>query len=488
MKTAILGATALALMSTSHMALAANDLETMMDLAVRGMMADGAEVSYDEKIVVDGSVEYRGLEIVNPVDEIKISTDWLRGTPSGDNETEVTFTLADTVTFEMLTEGLEKTVEMRTQGFALTTNAVLRDAMATDDIYGAVSIDSLAISDGDDGEHLMLHDLEVLMQNVSANIKVSMEDRHVEGAAAFGDSEIVYDFSADSERQSGRQVSEPGRATFAFDFADGEEETMMGYMMGQMSAFLNVTGGASVFDMLVESPDMSMQMSGKQGDGTFNLSVSDATASISGEADAFEFSVALESDMMPVPPFSISAEGMSMKIVAPMMAVEAPKEAVYALSLNQFAVSEALWAMIDPGQEIPRDAAQLDIDLEALVMVNPMLAMQGAEPQEFIEIQTLDVNTILLSLAGALVHAEGAMTFNNDGPMPIPNGTINVEAKGIMTLANTLVSLGLLDQMQAGMAMGMMMAFGQQGEEPDTFTSEIAFSQDGIMANGVPIQ
>ena len=44
-----------------------------------------------------------------------------------------------------------------------------------------------------------------------------------------------------------------------------------------------------------------------------------------------------------------------------------------------------------------------------------------------------------------------------------------------------------MDQMQVGMAMGMMMAFAQPAGE-DAFTSKIEFKDGGIMANGQPLQ
>ena len=118
-----------------------------------------------------------------------------------------------------------------------------------------------------------------------------------------------------------------------------------------------------------------------------------------------------------------------------------------------------------------------------------MAAILGNEdPTSLAAIHSLDINQILLSLAGASVQLEGAATFDNSGPIPTPLGSLNVDLRGISTLANQLVALGLLDQMQAGMAMGMMMAFGKPGDEADQFISEITFTEDGILANGQPIR
>ena len=72
--------------------------------------------------------------------------------------------------------------------------------------------------------------------------------------------------------------------------------------------------------------------------------------------------------------------------------------------------------------------------------------------------------------------------------MPMPMGQVDIEAKGVTALVNKLVGLGLLDQMQAGMVMGMIMAFGKPGPEPDQYLAQITFTEQGILANGVPMQ
>lgn len=493
MKTSILGFSAVALVTSSTIALAANDLETTLDLAIRGMMSDGLQVHYDDKIVQDGWVEYRGVEIVNPEDELRLTTDWLRGQTNPADAAEVTFTIADTVTIEMLAEGLEKAVDFRTEGLALTTNAVLRDAMATDDVYGHLVAGRLAISDGESVvEHPVLHDLEATVDGLDLALTLSMQSQRAEGTVKFGDSDVMYDFSANAERQSAHQTSEAGEMTFGFDFADDEEQMMSGYMTGLFSAFARMTGGASTFASRIESPEVVMEISGQQGPSTFSMEVSDSVARMEGEAAGFSMDMSTEMapspEAMMLPPFAFSAAGMGVKLVVPLLAVDAPKEAALALRFDQLEVSEDLWAMIDPGREIPRDPAQIDLDLEALVNVDPLMAMEGASPEQFIVPHSVDINTALLAIAGAMVQASGALTFDTAAPMPMPMGQVDIEAKGVTALVNKLVGLGLLDQMQAGMVMGMIMAFGKPGPEPDQYLAQITFTEQGILANGVPMQ
>ena len=64
---------------------------------------------------------------------------------------------------------------------------------------------------------------------------------------------------------------------------------------------------------------------------------------------------------------------------------------------------------------------------------------------------------------------------------------VDVSIKGVQTLAQSLVDLGLVEQMQVGMMMGGIMAFSKPTGEPDSFTSVIEFRDGQVLANGAPI-
>ena len=111
MKNLLTAVTTVAIVSSASYALAQNQLETTLDLVVRGMMDDGAEISYDERIVgADGSVEYIDLVIAAPEGEFTMSMDWLKGVPSG---SDVTFTVSDTIDVSGREEGVEFSFEIQ---------------------------------------------------------------------------------------------------------------------------------------------------------------------------------------------------------------------------------------------------------------------------------------------------------------------------------------------------------------------------------------
>ena len=140
---------------------------------------------------------------------------------------------------------------------------------------------------------------------------------------------------------------------------------------------------------------------------------------------------------------------------------------------------------------IPRDPANLQVDLAATVRLKETLGAlmnyRGQAPTDVAEYESATVKNILLSVGGAKIAAAGDMTFDTAGPVPLPNGVVDVNITGVQGLVNTLSSIGLVPQAQAGMAMGMMMAFVQPGSEPDSFTSKVEFRNGQIIANGIPV-
>lgn len=126
MKKLVTAFTVVAIVGSTSYAVAQNQLETTLDLVVRGMMDEGADVSYAERIIgADGSVEYTDLVISEPDGEFTMSVDWLKGVPSDSN---VTFTVADVINVSGMAEGVDFSFEIQSSGLELATNGLLREA------------------------------------------------------------------------------------------------------------------------------------------------------------------------------------------------------------------------------------------------------------------------------------------------------------------------------------------------------------------------
>jgi len=483
MKKLVTAFTTVAIVSSASYAVAQNQLETTLDLVVRGMMDDGAEVSYGERIIGgDGSVKYTDLVIAAPDDEFTMSMDWLKGVPSG---SDVTFTVSDTIDVSVQEEGIEFSFEIQSSALELTTNGLLREAMNTESVTVTFSADKFVV-DGGDPDSDVLRKLFADLGEIDFDLLVSTEEMYVKGNFYSEKMDVAYDYTFEGDSQDVEQTTGATTVSFEFDIPEDEEDAL-GYLDGSKSGMVKVESGASEFVMTMDTDGIALGVEGASGVSTLLLEVVDGNITYDVNADGFDM-VVTPGPGLPFPPVEVGMGEMAMKLVVPAGAADAPAEMIIDILLADLVIGEGLWSMIDPGETISRDPAQLDIDIEALVQLDAMAAVAGEDPTSAATIHSLDINQILLSLAGASIQMDGAATFDNSGPIPMPLGSLNVDMRGISALANQLVALGLLDQIQAGMAMGMMMTFGKPGDEADQFISEITFSENGILANGQAIR
>lgn len=207
-----------------------------------------------------------------------------------------------------------------------------------------------------------------------------------------------------------------------------------------------------------------------------------------------DMSVTVAGDMIPFPlPLNFSMAAYEGRLKFPLVPSEEPQDFALNLGLKDLQVDDMLWAMIDAGGQLPRDPATLIIDLAGSAsLLEDIFAPEYAETPPMAPPGTLhaiDVNEVRLNLAGAELTGDGAFTFNNAGPIPVPAGTANLMLKGGNTLLDTLVNMGLVPPEQAMGARMMVSMFARPGEGEDTLTSTIEMKEDGsILANGQRIK
>lgn len=271
---------------------------------------------------------------------------------------------------------------------------------------------------------------------------------------------------------------------------------------------------------------LAMMAAGYVVNGTFNHS--GGAMSISGEGDGQAFSaetsstagavtVALDDEsltydisqtgatvttMVPDLPFPIAIEADAIKagLTMPLTEGEAPQDFALSLNLQDFAMSEMLWSMFDPGSVLPRDPATLLVDLAGkatmfLSFLDPDLESKIAENGTMpAEINALDIKGIELSLVGASLTGTGDFTFDNSdmatfGGMPKPTGALDLKLVGGNALLDKLSELGFIGPQEAGSARMMMGLLAVPGQEPDTLNSKLEINDQGhILANGQRIQ
>ncbi len=478
---------AVALVTGATFVQAQTTFEQMVDLFEAGAAAEGVEITFSDRIVGgDGSVEYRDFSLTDPDEGFTLVTDWIKGTPNADDPNTVTFTVAESISISGNSEGEPFDLNITSDDLMISTNAMLAQMNDITDINAAFSADSISF-EGGDPTSLVMRDLMVSLENLDFAVLVSMLDMTVDGSLTMGKSVMDYDLSMDGQEQIVNQTVDSMEMTFTFDIPQGEED-LISFMDGTKNGELIFKSGASVFDSSIAQDGMQFQYSGTAGagEGVFSMVGGLLTYAVSG--GAVDLTV-VPGEGIPMPPVDVSLTEMVLRVLVPFNSADEAEQAVVKLLLTDLEVGEGLWSMIDPGQTIPRDPANLDIDLDAMVQIDAMAAMMTGmdNPFETAKVDVVNVNKILLAIGGALIEADGAIEVDNSGPFPLPNGAIDVVVEGLQGLSEKLVALGLVDQMQAGMMMGMIMAFSTP-DGSDRFTSEITFDETGIFANGQPLQ
>lgn len=223
--------------------------------------------------------------------------------------------------------------------------------------------------------------------------------------------------------------------------------------------------------------------------GEVRFAMSRDGLSYGGEGRASQLAMTVSS--LPVP-IEASIARSAFNMVLPVSKSEVAAPFAMMISLVDLKVSDGLWNLFDPGEQLPRDPATLTIDLSGMAqllidIMDPATAAASGD-QVPGKLESLDLNELTLSAAGAALTGQGAATFDNTGPVPKPVGSVDLKLVGGNTLIDKLVAMGLLPEEQAMGARMMLGLFAVVSGE-DTLTSKIEFKEDGgIYANGQRIQ
>lgn len=190
------------------------------------------------------------------------------------------------------------------------------------------------------------------------------------------------------------------------------------------------------------------------------------------------------------------------KLRAPLLMDEGFAPAEIKLDLLGLAPDETLWGMFDPTGALPRDPADLSLDLtgdirhrvEWLDFANVETAVEALTGLP-IEPESVRLNKLRLAAVGAEITGEGAFTFDLtdlesfDG-MPRPEGKVTLRAKGLNALSEKLLAMGMPeDQVTSGLMMlGMFTAPDPEGGDDARMTT-LEVTPDGqVLNNGMRIR
>ena len=254
-----------------------------------------------------------------------------------------------------------------------------------------------------------------------------------------------------------------------------------------------MTFGAAAYTFDITSPDGQYILEGSSESGRFNASLdADGLAYESGGTGT---SLSLLAPGAMMPPLSLEIAETASALTLPLLKSDEMQAFALSTKLTGFDVSDVVWSMIDPTGGLPRDPANLEIDISGMgrwdIEMTDPVEMERAETNGETpgEIESVDINALNLSIAGADLTGSGAFTFNNTTQPPAPSGALDLSLVGANALLDRLVAIGLLPEDQAMGARMMLGLFARPGDGEDTLVSTIEVKEDGaVIANGQRIR
>ena len=304
--------------------------------------------------------------------------------------------------------------------------------------------------------------------------------------------------SAELERIAFNLAAQPeeGEPLDAFGAINGIKITSSGTPMGLQSGNLpegfesssQITFGESLMNMAIDTDGSLIVMNAASG--FTETEVSDGQLSTFSGVTGLEIGVSGKNIPLPEINFSLASASSSMSL--PLQREEEAQPFSFGFSLTDIAVGDNVWQMIDAGAALPRDPANLNLQVSGTGKLNASLM----SPNELTgagvpgELKSLNVDQFRLGLMGAELIAKGDFevftpTEEELPAIPQAEGELDVDAAGINTLLGQLTQAGILPPQFGGMAQMFIGMFAVPGEGPDTLQSKIEIMRDGsIFANG----
>ncbi|MCZ0812738.1 MAG: DUF2125 domain-containing protein [Pseudomonadota bacterium] len=430
-----------------------------------------------------------------------ITIDQLRFTENGDGSVQVSFP----ETMPMVINGtgpegeeVRTEIDYRTSGFEMSV-AGDPDDMTYDYSAGSMTLALAGVES--DGKPMDIGTASMTASNVAGTSRMISGDLR-DVTQTFSAGPVTYTLDVTDPEEGGQVLAAGGYESMRFegtgtlpqDVSSEDMAAMLeaGFTLDGRFSFEN---GTSEFS--AEDNDAPMKGRTQSRSGALDLAMNQERLHYGAATQGLQ--IELESAELPFP-VELAMETLAIDLMAPVSKGEEPQDFAAAFRLTDFTMSEMLWAMFDPGQELPRDPATLVIDLSGKAkllfdLLDPeqigTMEVSDAEPGE---LNALTLNDLTLRLAGAELTGGGDFTFDNDDlesfdGMPAPEGTLDLRLMGGNSLLDKLIAIGILPEEQASGMRMMMGLFARPGEAEDELVSTIEVNADGqVLANGQRIK
>lgn len=438
------------------------------------MSEEGGTFTYD--VATEGSTTtWSNVVGKSPDGTSELTIEWIKEVANGDAYT-ITLAPTATMTFEADGEGGQFTIS--NDGLAYLVNR------AGDNISMAYSAASVGISIAAGKE---LTDFTITLGSVSGSDTLRGADWESGGgqmtAGTMGFSMGIIEDSTEMEMNA---TYDDIGLEYEFDGLSGNMESPEELLNAVMRFAMTSGGGGGSGSFKEDDAPISFTFTGGGSNASFDMSGGEVTY----EGAATEIAYSVNPTAMGLPPVDLSIAEAGFALGLPITKKDAPVPVQYLVKLLGLEVSEGLWRMIDPGQTIPRDPADLVIDLDGTArwLISPAELAEGEPDAMPIQFEDVNVNEIRLTIGGAEISANGSATVMNGGPFPMPIGKLDIAINGVNKLIERLSALGLLTPDMVLPARAMMGAYTTPVGD-DQLTSSIEMTPDGrVLANGLPLQ
>lgn len=460
-----------------------------------------------DTLVVTGmqmAIDQEGVTGTGSVDEIRFQD-------MGDGTVEVT--MSDTYPFEMTIDPPEAdadptTLSMEIRQPGLTIVASGDEAETAYDFSGPEMTIALTSVEGVETEAVDLT-VEAKLTNVTGKYLVAVgEGERSSLTSSFAAENMALTVAGSDLDPSPAEGEMAGPSDMKInitmaDLSGTTNGTFLGSeAMADMAAALKAgfatdgtfSSGVTTYDMEVTEAAGVTKITGQGESNTINFVMNADQLSYSGGAKGVTMS--MSAPEIPFPQVNLAYGEAAFGFQMPVSVTEEPADFSLLTRIVDLTVSDEVWGMIDPTNQLPRDPATLVIDTKgkATLFVDIMdpAAMEAAGEQPPGELNALDITSVQAKIAGAELTGSGALTFDNSdlvtyGGMPAPTGKIDLKLVGGNTLMDKLVAMGLLPEDQV-MGFRMMLSMFANATGEDELSSTLEFKDGGFFANGQQLQ
>lgn len=297
-----------------------------------------------------------------------------------------------------------------------------------------------------------------------------------------------------------------GRFSLAFDLNDYRARTTTvtpaGVSVFDMGAKLRAgfrqdstaSVGGAAFDMRFVDDETNGAVRGTLGQSTTDVLFSkDRLVLLTNQKD---IDVTVTSADMPFGELGTKIADTSFGLTMPIAPSDEAGDIRILTSFKGLEIAEVLWSMFDPMGQLPRDPANVVLDLKGKgrwMMDILDESSYGMTSDVLGEIESLQIADLEVSVAGASLTGSGAFDIDNTDlstfpGMPAPSGQATLRLSGAMGLMDKLVAMGLIPQDQV-MGVKMMLGLFARSVGEDEMESVLEITEDGaILANGQRLQ